>query len=137
MIKIAVVDDHQQVRETWHFILSTNKAFEVVAKCRNGQEAIEVAGRLRPDVFLMDINMEPINGIEATETITRLYPDIKVIAISIHMEAAYVRRMMQAGASAYVTKNSSYQEVFDAVTLVYEGGEYICKEVQIKSTAVS
>src|SRR5450432_1839199 len=137
MIKIALVDDHHQVRETWHFILATNKAFEVVAKCRNGQEAIEAAGSFKPDIFLMDINMEPVNGIEATETITRLYPAIKVIAMSIHMEAAYVRRMLQAGASAYVTKNSPYQEVFDAITLVYEGGEYICKEVQIKSTAVS
>ncbi|MEP6750005.1 MAG: response regulator transcription factor [Bacteroidota bacterium] len=130
MIKIALVDDHHQVRETWQFILSTNKAFEVVAKCRNGQEAIEAARNFSPDVFLMDINMEPINGIEATETITRLYPNIKIVAMSIHMEAIYVKRMLQAGASAYVTKNSPYQEVFEAIMHVYEGRQYICNEAQ-------
>jgi two-component system, NarL family, invasion response regulator UvrY len=135
MIKIALVDDHHQVRETWHFILSTNKAFEVVAKCHNGQEAIEAAGAFSPDVFLMDINMEPVNGIEATETITRLYPSIKVVAMSIHVEAVYVKRMLQAGALAYVTKNSPYQEVFDAILHVHEGRQYICNEVQSKAPA--
>jgi two-component system invasion response regulator UvrY len=133
MIKIALADDHHQVRETWHFILSTNKAFDVVAKCRNGQEAIEAAAIFSPDIFLMDINMEPVNGIEATETITRQYPGIKIIAMSIHIEAVYVRRMLQAGALAYVTKNSSYQEVFDAIMHVHEGHQYICNEVQRKS----
>jgi DNA-binding NarL/FixJ family response regulator len=132
MIKIALADDHHQVRETWHFILSTNKAFEVVAKCRNGKEAIEAAGLYLPDVFLMDINMEPVNGIEATETITRLYPGIKIIAMSIHMETVYVNRMLQAGAHAYVTKNSPYQEVFEAIVHVQEGRQYICSEVQRK-----
>jgi two-component system, NarL family, invasion response regulator UvrY len=132
MIKIALADDHHQVRETWHFVLSTNKAFEVVAKCRNGQEAIEAAGVFFPDIFLMDINMEPVNGIEATETITRRYPAIKVIAMSIHIDTGYVRRMLQAGALAYVTKNSPYQEVFDAIMHVHEGRRYICNEVQKK-----
>ncbi len=132
MIRIALADDHHQVRETWHFILSTNKNFEVVAKCKNGREAIEAAGIFLPDVFLMDINMEPVNGIEATEAITGLYPRIKIIAMSIHIEAIYVKRMLQAGAVAYVTKNSTYQEVFDAITQVYEGNQYICSEVQRK-----
>ena len=132
MIKIALADDHHQVRETWHFILSTNAEFEVVATCSNGQEAIEAAGKYMPDVFLMDINMEPMNGIQATEIIHRLYPSIKVLAMSIHLEAVYVRRMLQAGAQGYITKNSSYEEVFDAINQVKEGRQYICTEVQQK-----
>jgi len=130
MIKLALADDHHQVRETWHLILSTNPAFEVVAKCCNGQEAIAAAGEYLPDVFLMDINMKPVNGIEATETITRLYPSVKIIGMSIHVEAIYVRRMLKAGAVAYVTKNSSYEEVFNAIMQVHEGRQYICDEVQ-------
>jgi len=130
MIKIALADDHHQVRETWYFILSTNKAFEVVAKCSNGREAIEAAGAFSPDIFLMDINMDHVNGIEATEAITRLYPGVKIIAMSIHIEAIYVKRMLQAGALGYVTKNSPYEEVFDAILQVYEGRQYICNEVQ-------
>lgn len=130
MIKLALADDHRQVRETWHLILSTNPAFEVVAKCCNGLAAIAAAGEYLPDVFLMDINMKPVNGIEATETITRLYPSVKIIGMSIHVEAVYVRRMLKAGAVAYVTKNSSYEEVFDAIMQVHEGRQYICDEVQ-------
>ena len=132
MIRIALADDHHQVRETWNFILSTNSDFEVVVKCCNGVEAVEAAGTHSPDVFLMDINMEPMNGIEATEIITRLYPNIKVVGMSIHLEPVYVRRMLQAGAFAYVTKNSTYEEVFDAIIKVNAGERYICNEVRKK-----
>ena len=132
MIRLALADDHHQVREAWHYILSANPAFNVVAKCCNGEEAIAAAGKFRPDVFLMDINMEPVNGIEATETISRLYPGIKIVAMSIHIEAIYVRRMLKAGAVAYVTKNSSYEEVCEAIAEAYKGREYICNEVQRK-----
>jgi two-component system, NarL family, invasion response regulator UvrY len=132
MIRIALADDHQQVRETWNFILSTNDNFEVVAKCCNGEEAVEAASLYLPDVFLMDINMEPMNGIEATEAINKLHPNIKIVGMSIHLEAVYVRRMLQAGASAYVTKNSSYEEVFDAIVKVHAGEKYLCHEVRKK-----
>jgi DNA-binding NarL/FixJ family response regulator len=130
MIKIAIADDHQQVRETWDFILSTNHLFEVVATCRDGLEAITVAGTHAPDIFLMDINMDNMNGIEATEAISKQYPAIRIIAMSIHLEPVYVRRMLQAGACAYVTKNSSYQEVFEAIEKAHAGEQYICKEVE-------
>jgi len=129
MIKIAIADDHQQVRETWDFILSTNQSFEVVATCRDGHEAIAIAGTHSPDIFLMDINMEKMNGIEATEVITRDYPSIRIVGMSIHLEPVYVRRMLQAGARAYVTKNSSYQEVFEAIEKAHAGEQYLCKEV--------
>jgi DNA-binding NarL/FixJ family response regulator len=132
MIKIAIADDHQQVRETWNFVLSTNSSFQVVAKCSNGQEAVEAAALYSPDVFLMDINMDIMNGIEATQIITSKYPGIKVVGMSIHLEPVYVRRMLQAGASAYVTKNSPYEEVFEAITKVHNGEQYLCNEVRVK-----
>lgn len=129
MIKIAIADDHQQVRETWDFILSTNTSFQVVATCRNGHEAVSIAGTHSPDIFLMDINMDNMNGIEATEVISRQYPAIRIVGMSIHLEPVYVRRMLQAGACAYVTKNSSYQEVFEAIEKAHAGQQYLCKEV--------
>ena len=129
MIKIAIADDHQQVRETWDFILSTNHSFKVVATCRDGREAIAIAEAHAPDIFLMDINMENMNGIEATEVLTRDYPAIRIVGMSIHLEPVYVRRMLQAGARAYVTKNSSYQEVFEAIEKAHAGEQYLCKEV--------
>jgi DNA-binding NarL/FixJ family response regulator len=129
MIKIAIADDHQQVRETWDFILSTNTSFQVVATCRDGHEAVSIAGTHSPDIFLMDINMDKMNGIEATELISRQYPAIRIVGMSIHLEPVYVRRMLQAGACAYVTKNSSYQEVFEAIEKAHAGEQYLCKEV--------
>jgi two-component system response regulator DegU len=129
MIKIAIADDHQQVRETWDFILSTNNSFQVVATCCDGHEAVSVAGTHSPDIFLMDINMDKMNGIEATELISRQYPAIRIVGMSIHLEPVYVRRMLQAGACAYVTKNSSYQEVFEAIEKAHAGEQYLCKEV--------
>jgi DNA-binding NarL/FixJ family response regulator len=130
MIRIAIADDHQQVRETWDFILSTSHAFSLVAKCSNGQEAVEAAKTHAPDIFLMDINMNVMTGIEATEIITQNYPAIKIVAMSIHLEPIYVRRMLQAGASGYVTKNSSYEEVFEAIRKVHAGEQYLCAEVR-------
>lgn len=130
MIRIAIADDHQQVRETWNFILSTNPGFQVIAKCANGQEAIDTAASVSPDVFIMDINMEGVNGIEATQAITQNHPHIRVVGVSIHAEPAYVRKMIDAGARAYVTKNSSYKEVFAAILAVYEGHKFLCEEIK-------
>jgi two-component system, NarL family, invasion response regulator UvrY len=129
MIRIAIADDHHQVRETWNFILSTHASFEVVGLCINGQEAIEIAGKISPDVILMDINMEPVNGIEATEVITREFPAVRVVGMSIHAEPVYVRKMLKAGALAYVTKNSSFEEVLEAIAKAHQGEPYLCKEV--------
>lgn len=132
MIRIALADDHNQVREIWHLILSANSAFEVVAKCRNGEEAVIAAAVYAPDIFLMDINMQPLNGIEATAHITKHHPAIKIIGMSMHMEPVYVKRMLEAGAAGYVTKNSSYEEVFKAIQLVNAGRQYICTEIENK-----
>jgi len=130
MIRIAIADDHQQVRETWDFILSTTHAFKLIAKCCNGQEAVEVAETHAPDIFLMDINMDVMTGIEATGIISQRFPATKIIGMSIHLEPVYVRRMLQAGASGYVTKNSSYEEVFEAIRKVHAGEQYLCDEVK-------
>ena len=130
MIRIALADDHEKVREIWNLILSAHPAFEVVVTCCNGQEAIEAASMYAPDLFIMDINMQPVNGIEATGIITKLHPDIKVIGLSIHPEAVYMTRMLAAGAHGYVTKNSAYEEVIEAILQVNAGQHYICREVQ-------
>ena len=130
MIRVAIADDHAQVRAIWHFILSSNDAFDVVAKCCNGQEAVEAAALHAPDVFLMDINMQPLNGIDATALITRRYPGVKVIGMSMHAEAVYVTRMLQAGAMGYVTKNAAYEEVFRAIHKVNAGQQYLCSELE-------
>ena len=136
MIRIAIADDHKQMRDIWDLILSANPAFEIVAKCCNGQEAINAAATYSPDVFLMDINMQPVSGIEATAVITKQHPHIRVICMSIHKDLIYVKHMLEAGAQGYVTKNSSYEEVFEAIFEVHAGHQFICKEVKAISPSV-
>jgi len=82
--------------------------------------------------MMMDINMQPVNGIEATAVISKMHPQIKIIGMSIHVDSIYVKRMLQAGAHGYITKNADYNEVFDAIMQVSAGQYYLCNEVQAK-----
>ncbi|MEO6070994.1 MAG: response regulator transcription factor [Chitinophagaceae bacterium] len=131
-IRVIIVDDHQMVRETWKMILQREENISIVAECASGGEAIEKAASLIPDVILMDINMSPINGFEATQQIVATNPSIKIIGISINNQPSYVRHMMQMGAKGYVTKNSSKQEMMDAIIEVNNGGTFLCDEIKIK-----
>lgn len=102
---------------------------KVIAQCANGQEAIEAAGRLRPDVMLMDINMAPVNGIEATRCIRQFDNNIRIIGVSVQAERSYVNEMLRNGANGYVTKNSSSAEMILAIEEVQAGKIYLCEEI--------
>lgn len=129
-ITVLIADDHKLIRETWSFILNSDARFSVVAQCSNGEEAIEMAQKLRPKIALLDINMAPMNGIEATEQIRKFSPSTKIIGVSMHSQPAYVKKLLKLGAMGYVTKNSPQQEMFDAIAAVHEGKRYICAEVK-------
>ena len=129
-ITILLVDDHKLVRESWAFILNSDPRFEVVGETSNGEEAVEIAKAKNPAIVLMDVNMTPINGFEATRLILKYSPDSKVIGVSMHSMPAYAKRMIQAGAMGYVTKNSSKEELIKAIVEVNNGQQYICEEVK-------
>jgi two-component system invasion response regulator UvrY len=128
-IRIIIADDHQQVRQTWKMILQTFEDITIIGECISGQDTIEQAQKLNPDVILMDINMSPVNGFEATRKIVKSQPHIHIIGISINNQPAYARNMIQLGAKGYVTKNSSKEEMIQAIRQVMEGKTFICKEV--------
>ena len=129
MIKLIIVDDHFHVREAWSWVLSQVPGLNVIAQCANGQEAIEAAKTLQPDVMLMDIHMKPVNGIEATRTIRGFAPGIKIIGVSVQAERSYVNEMLRNGANGYVTKNSPSTEMVTAIDEVLAGKTYLCEEV--------
>jgi DNA-binding NarL/FixJ family response regulator len=131
-IRVAIVDDHQMIRQTWKMVLQRDERIEVIAECASGAEAIECAERDAPDVMLMDINMSPVNGFEATQQIAKSHPLVKIIGTSINNQSAYARNLMQMGGKGYVTKNSPSEEMIAAIILVHEGGTYICKDVNDK-----
>jgi DNA-binding NarL/FixJ family response regulator len=134
-IRIIIVDDHQQVRETWKLLLEQDKRFVIIAECSNGEEAISAAKKFTPDVILMDINMQPINGLEATKEIAIQVPSARIIGMSINNQPSYARNMIQLGAKGYVTKNSSKQEMTSAIIDVFQGKQYICEEVRSKMSS--
>ena len=129
-ITILIADDHTLVRETWSFILNTDERFQVVAECGSGEEAVELAKELRPNIVIMDINLPGINGIEATQQIRKFSPNSKILGVSLHTQPTYARKMMQKGAMGYVTKNSSREEMFKAILEIQEGKRYICDEIK-------
>lgn len=129
-ITILIADDHTLVRETWSFILNNDPRFQVVAECGSGEEAVELARNLRPNIVIMDINLPGINGIEATQQIRKFSPASKILGVSLHTQPTYARKMMQKGASGYVTKNSSREEMYKAIMEIHAGKKYICEEIK-------
>jgi len=129
-ITILIADDHKLIRETWSYILNSDARFQVIATCGDAEEAITIAENKKPDLTLMDINMTPVSGIEATQQIRKSLPDARIIAVSMHSQLAYVKKMLQIGARGYVTKNSSKEEMIKAILVVHEGGKYICDEIR-------
>lgn len=129
-ITILLVDDHKLIRESWSFILNSDPRFLVVGETSNASDAIEIAKEKKPRIVLMDINMSPVNGFDATKMIRKFSPGSKVIGISMHSMPAYAKRMIQVGAMGYVTKNSSRDELLEAIMEVNAGKKYICAEVK-------
>lgn len=129
MVKVVIADDHSMVREAWALLLGRDQRLSIVATCENGEQAIELCKQLKPDVVLMDINMEPVNGIDATRAIRDFSAEIKIIGISVHTDLPYLNALMMAGANGYVTKNSPGDEMIKAILLVMKGEQYFCKEI--------
>jgi DNA-binding NarL/FixJ family response regulator len=129
-ISVLIADDHKLIRETWSFILNNDPRFIVVAECGDSEQAVEMARNKKPQIVLMDINMLPISGFEATEKIRKVSPASRIIGISMHSQPAYAKKMLQIGARGYVTKNSSKEEMINAIMEVHGGNKYICDEIK-------
>jgi DNA-binding NarL/FixJ family response regulator len=129
-ISIMIVDDHTLIRETWSFLLGRDENFEVIAEVGEGEQAVEIAKTKRPNIVLLDINMVPLNGFDILKLIRKFSPGSKVIAVSMHSQPAYAKKMLRLGAKGYVTKNSPRQEMIDAIKDVNNGNIYICQEVK-------
>jgi DNA-binding NarL/FixJ family response regulator len=130
MISILIADDHKLIRETWTYILNRDSRFKVVGSCSNSEEAVKMSEDLQPEIVLMDINMAPFSGIEATRRIREASPNSRIIGVTMHTQPTYAKKMLQLGASGYVTKNSSKEEMFTAILEVSKGNKFICEEIK-------
>jgi DNA-binding NarL/FixJ family response regulator len=129
MINVLIVDDHSIVRDGIKFLLSNHKKIKIVDECNNGKEAVDYVENNKPDVILMDINTPEMNGIDATEIISQKHMDIKIIALTMYNERAFVTKILKAGASGYLLKESNVKEIEEAILTVVDGGNYFSKEI--------
>jgi two-component system nitrate/nitrite response regulator NarL len=123
-IKVIIVDDHPLVLEGLVSRLERSNEVDIIGQAKNGEEAIEIVGKLMPDVVLMDINMPLMNGIDAAEIFKEKFSDVKLIILSMHDDREYVLSTAQAGAKGYVLKSASADEMLMAVKAVHMGGIY-------------
>lgn len=118
-IRIVIADDHALIREGLRKLLELNENFEIVTEVGDGQGAINIARKEKPDVILMDINMPGTNGIEATRVIKKEFPFIHIIALTIYEDKEVVE-MVRAGVSAYVLKDVAGSELIDTIYRVMQ-----------------
>ena len=128
-VKLLVVDDHPMLRGGIVSLFNSTESIEVIHEAANGEEALARIEQEMPDVVLMDINMDGKLDVLTTEEIKSRWPEIKVIAFSMHEEVQVIRRMLKAGASGYLLKNASHQELVKAIEAVMRGESYYGKEV--------
>jgi DNA-binding NarL/FixJ family response regulator len=129
LIKILVVDDHDLVRMGLSRILDDIDGFSVVGAANSGEEAISLAKELSPDVLMMDVKMPGMGGIEATKRIKLANNSIKIIAVTSCDDDLYPSKLMRAGASAYLTKRATPEEMIEAVNVVVSGKTYMSSEI--------
>lgn len=128
-IKVFLVDDHPIVRSGIRSELLKVANIDIVGEASNGKEAIEKAGEINPHVILMDISMPDMNGLEATTILRKKLPKIKIIALSMHDNKNYVMEMIRLGASGYVMKDSSPEELIEAIESVYSDNVYYSRNI--------
>lgn len=127
--RIVLADDHQLMRAGLRSLLAKERDLEIVAEASDGCQAVELVTQHAPDLAIMDIGMPNLNGIEATRQIRASVPRTKVIALSMHASAQFVGRMLEAGASGYVLKDSAYEELLQAVRTVFAGQVYLSRGI--------
>jgi DNA-binding NarL/FixJ family response regulator len=129
-ITLLITDDHKLIREAWSSILNSDSRFKVIAETGSGEEAVELARQLRPNVVILDINLPGMNGFDTIPLIRKFSPGSKILGVSLHTQPTYARKMIQKGALGYVTKNSSREEMFKAIIEIHNGRKYICDEIK-------
>lgn len=129
VIRILLADDHTIVRQGLKLILGANPDFQVIGEAANGRQAVEMAAQLKPDIVLMDVAMPDVNGVEATKRIVAANQRAKVLVLSMHKEAVYVREILRAGARGYILKDAIDTELLNAIRSVARGDGYVSPAV--------
>lgn len=124
-IKIILADDHAIVRAGFRMLLSTDESIEIIAEADRGEQACQLFFELQPDILVLDLSMPGIGGLESIRRIISRDAEAKILVFSVHNEAVYVSRAMQAGAYGYINKNSHPDILLEAIKAIAKGEKYI------------
>ena len=128
-IRILLADDHSVVRQGFKLLLGQQPDVEVIGEAGDGAEAVRKALELKPSVIIMDIAMPNLNGVEATRRIMEANPDARILILSMHKDAVYVRETLRAGAKGYLLKEAIDHDLMRAVRAVAAGDGFLSPEV--------
>ena len=131
-ITVLAVDDHPLLRQGIAALIADERDMRLVAEAANGREAVQQFRTHRPDVTLMDLQMPEMNGIDAMLAIRGEFPDARVIVLTTYTGDVQARRALQAGARAYLLKNSLHKELLDTIRAVYAGRKNLSPEVSFE-----
>lgn len=120
IIRLLIVDDHQVVREGLRRMIEVENGIQVIGEASNGEEAIEKALVLSPDIVIMDLKMPGMDGIAATYEMKQRMPEIRVLILTLYAED-FVKQAIEAGASGYLLKDSDTEQIIQAIHQVHEG----------------
>jgi DNA-binding NarL/FixJ family response regulator len=123
--RVLIAEDHKMMREGLRSLLEEKLGYECVEEANDGYEAVRKAGEFHPDIVIMDIALPNLNGIEATRQIKSQHAEIEVVVLSMHATRNYVLQVLQAGASAYLLKDSAVEDLAAALEAVSKGGMYL------------
>jgi DNA-binding NarL/FixJ family response regulator len=131
-IRVMAVDDHPLLREGISGLVAGQSDMKLVGEASNGREAIQQFRKHRPDVTLMDMHMPEMNGVDAIIAIRNEFPEARIIVLTTYAGDVQVQRALQAGARAYLLKNTLHKELLDTIRAVHAGKKTISPEVSFE-----
>ncbi|HXX65330.1 MAG TPA: response regulator transcription factor [Bacteroidota bacterium] len=123
-IRILIADDHDVVRSGLRMLLRSRQDIAIVGEAADGEEAVQLADKLTPDLAILDISMPKLDGIAATKIIKQNHPDIKIVVLTVHEEEEYAYQILQAGANGYLLKNAGKKDIFQAIQSAISGERF-------------
>lgn len=132
MIKVLIADDQELIRQSLQIVLSIKEGISVIGTAENGNKVMEFLKKEKPDVILMDIRMPEMDGVQCTKVIKDRYPEVKIIILTTFDDDEFVFSALKYGASGYLLKGISMDELDKAIHTVYKGGAMINPEIATK-----
>lgn len=126
MAKIVIVDDNELFRRTLKSMLIQ---YDIVGEACDGQQALDLIGRVNPDLLLLDLSMPKANGFAVLSQVREKYPDLKVLALTIHASEEYIREAVKMGVNGYYLKDEGRKKLLEAITRVLNGENYFSKNI--------